>query len=39
MQLEPGAIGLDTLGGDYYIVLPFSGLCETESGPLQVATI
>ena len=28
--LEPGAIGLDTLGGDYYIALPFSGLCKTE---------
>jgi len=35
-NLEPGAIGLDTLGGDYYIALPFSGLCKTSGGPLQV---
>lgn len=34
--LDPGSIGLDTLGGEYYIVLPFSGLCKTTGGPLQV---
>lgn len=33
--LEPGVIGLDTLGGEYYIVLPFSGPCKTSGGPLQ----
>lgn len=34
-DLSPGEIGIETLGGDLYVVLPFSGTCASTNGPLQ----
>ncbi|HEY8009194.1 MAG TPA: HupE/UreJ family protein [Methylocella sp.] len=36
-NLDPGAMGINTLGGEYYIVLPFSGNCSSAGGPLQAS--
>jgi hypothetical protein len=30
-------MGINTLGGEYYIVLPFSGNCSSAGGPLQAS--
>ena len=34
--LDPGAIGLDTLGGEYYITLPFWALARRKAGWWQI---
>ena len=34
-SLDPGPIALDLRGGEYFMILPFSGLCKTTGGPLQ----
>jgi hypothetical protein len=34
-SLDPGPIALDLRGGEYFMILPLSGLCKTTGGLLQ----
>lgn len=35
-RLDPGPIAVDLRGGEYFMILPFSGTCKSLSEPLQV---
>jgi hypothetical protein len=35
-SLDPGPVALDLRGGEYFMILPFSGRCKPPTEPLQV---